>query len=213
MDSIPDISLLGPQESCDLGVSVQSAGDATGDGNDDLIAGAPSVHPPSTAGAAYLWETGAHFDTMPDGWILGESEWQLVGFETSTAGDLDGDGRSEFMVSNYPSDEPTYVWVCKYTGSGIEEEKPRPLTSLRLEVAPNPARGAFSVRYEVTSPSRVSVGLFDASGRLVRSLSEGEVASGRYEARLPSGVLPAGVYFCTLDNGATRISLKVILTE
>jgi hypothetical protein len=40
----------------------------------------------------------------------------------------------------------------------------------------------------------------NAGGRLVRSLSEGEVVPGRYEAKLPSGVLPAGVYFVRLET-------------
>ena len=82
-----------------------------------------------------------------------------------------------------------------------------------LSVNPNPARGPFSVRYDVPRQSRVSVGVYDADGRLVRSLSDGEVSPGRYVVRLPSGVLPAGVYFCTLDNGANRISRKVVVTR
>jgi hypothetical protein len=213
MDSIPDVELLGSMDSANLGYAAQSAGDVTDDGNDDLVAGAPYSWPPSATGAAYLWETGNHFDKVPDAWVLGDAAQQVVGERVCTAGDIDGDGRSEFMISNYSSYPRQHLWVCKYTGLGIEDEKQRPLTSLRLDVAPNPARGAFLVRYEVTSPSRVSVGLYDVGGRLVRSLSEGEVAPGRYEAKLPSGVLPAGVYICTLDNGATRISRKVVLTE
>lgn len=211
MDSIPDVELIGRMDSAELGYSAQSAGDATGDGNDDLVGGAPYL-PPCGSGGAYLWETGSHFDTVPDAWMTGEPN-RLVGMRVCTAGDIDGDGRSEFLVASCTGDPPARVWVCKYTGSGIEEEKPQPLASLRLDVAPNPARGGFSVRYEVTSPSRVSVGLYDVNGRLVRSLSEGFIAPSRYEAKLPSGVLPAGVYFCTLDNGAERISRKVVLTE
>jgi hypothetical protein len=212
MDSIPDVCLIGRQDSACLGMAAQSAGDATGDANDDLVAGAPLL-PHYYMGAAYLWQTGAHFDTVPDARIQGVAEEQDIGYAVSTAGDLDGDGRAEFMVSNYPSRLAKYVWVCKYTGVGIEEETSRPLSLWRLEVAPNPARGAFSVRYDVPCQSRVSVGLYDASGRLVRSLSEGDAAPGRYEAKLPSGVLPAGVYFCTLDDGEQRITRKVVVTR
>jgi len=59
----------------------------------------------------------------------------------------------------------------------------------------------------------MSLGIYDAGGRMVRSLSEGNVVPGRHEARVPSGLLPAGVYFCTMNTGAKRISRKVILTE
>jgi len=82
-----------------------------------------------------------------------------------------------------------------------------------LSISPNPARGALSVRYDVPRQGYVSVGVYDVDGRLVRLLCGGDVAVGRYKVTLPSGTLSAGVYFCTLDNGETRISRKVVLTE
>jgi hypothetical protein len=69
------------------------------------------------------------------------------------------------------------------------------------------------VRYDVPLEARVYVGIFDAGGRLVRPLSEGDLAPGCYETRLHSGVLPAGVYFCTLGSEIRRIRSKVVLAE
>ncbi len=103
--------------------------------------------------------------------------------------------------------------VINFTGGGVAEGPHNVPLLWSLSVSPNPARGAFTVRYDVPSQDRVSVGVYDAGGRIVRSLSEGDFAPGRYETRLPSGILPAGVYFCTLANGAERISRKVVLTE
>jgi hypothetical protein len=103
--------------------------------------------------------------------------------------------------------------IVEFLGEGVaESERPEP-RRLTLEVSPNPARGALSVSYAVPQQAQASVGIYDIGGRLVRSLSGGEVAPGRYEARLPARALPAGVYFCTLDNGTKRISRKVVLTE
>jgi hypothetical protein len=103
--------------------------------------------------------------------------------------------------------------VINFAGGGVAEGARNVPLQWSLSVSPNPARGAFSVRYDVPSQSGVSVGVYDAGGRMVRSLSEGGVAPGRYEARIPSGLLPAGVYFCTLANGAKRISRKLVLTK
>jgi len=64
---------------------------------------------------------------------------------------------------------------------------------------------------EVQSP--FSLGIYDAGGRLVQSLREGDVMPGRYEVRLPYGALPARIYFCTMDTGAKRISQKVVVTR
>jgi hypothetical protein len=103
--------------------------------------------------------------------------------------------------------------VVHLAGGGVAEGKRSMPVQWSLSVSPNPARGAFSVRYDVPSQSRVSVGVYDAGGRLVRSLSDGDVAPSRYEVKLPSGTLPAGVYFCTLTAANQRFSRKVILTE
>jgi hypothetical protein len=103
--------------------------------------------------------------------------------------------------------------VIHFTSGGVAEGTRSVPLQWSLSVSPNPARGAFSVRYDVPGHSRVSVGVYDAGGRLVRLLSDGDLAPGRYEANLGSGILPSGVYFCTLENGAKRISRKVVLTE
>ena len=123
--------------------------------------------------------------------------------------------------------------VINFTGGGVAEGTRNMPSQWSLSVSQNPARGAFTVRYdvpgkwgqsqpllgqtEVQSPFSTdpvfALGIYDAGGRLVRSLSEGDVPPGRYEVKLPAGILPAGVYFCTLANGAARISRKIVLTE
>ncbi len=204
MDSIPAITLVGPQKPCDLGVSAQSAGDVTGDGNDDLAVGAAAVHPPYLAGAAYLWETGTHFDTVPDAWILGESEWQFVGFETSTAGDLDGDGRSEFMVSNYPGDKPTYVWICRYTGVGLQEEQAQRMHgTLTLRAHSNPCRDQVRLTCPATAAG-TTLRICDVTGRIVRALPVGLGVSSS---------APQEVVWNLRDNVGRRVGQGVYVVE
>jgi len=107
--------------------------------------------------------------------------------------------------------------VINLTGGGVSEGPRNVPVQWSLSVSPSPARGAISVRYDVPSQSRVSVGVYDAGGRLVRSLTDGEVTPGRYEARIPSGVLTAGVYFVRLEpSAASRQPLaatKVVVTR
>ena len=72
------------------------------------------------------------------------------------------------------------------------------------------------MRYDVPRQGRVSVGVCDAGGRLVRSLADGCLAPGRHEARLTSGSVPAGIYFVRLASGVGREAsrvVKVVLTE
>jgi len=111
--------------------------------------------------------------------------------------------------------------------TGIAGPRVHPPRDWFVSVNPNPARDEFRVRYEVpgslgTRPglsdnSVMSLGIYDAGGRLVRLLADGDVAPGRYEARVPPGTLPAGVYF--IRSGPSAVGLKpsavakVVLTE
>jgi hypothetical protein len=129
---------------------------------------------------------------------------------------------------------PGYQWdmsdsVITFIGGGVAEGTHNVPLQWSLSVSPNPARGAFTVRYdvpgkwgqsqplrgqtEVQSPFSVSLGVYDAGGRLVRSLSGGDVSPGRYEARVPSGVLPAGIYFLRLDTPGFRDVKKAVVAR
>jgi len=78
---------------------------------------------------------------------------------------------------------------------------------------PLPLTLALSRREREGVRDVMSLGIYDAGGRLVRSLSEGDVAPGRYEARLPSGVLPAGIYFILLETPGFRSVKKAVVTR
>jgi hypothetical protein len=132
--------------------------------------------------------------------------------------------------------------VITFIGGGVTEGTRNVPLQWSLSVSPNPARGAFTVRYDVpdlVSPRRsggassearfltsfgmtgnrtrhfpgVSLGIYDAGGRLVRSLSDGQVSPGRYEVKLPSGTLPAGIYFLRLDTPGFRSVKKAVVTR
>jgi len=103
--------------------------------------------------------------------------------------------------------------VIDFTGGGVAEGIHSVPLQWSLSVSPNPARGAFFVRYDVPSQSRLSVGVYDVDGRLVRTVSEGDVESGRHEVHLPAGVLPAGIYFIRLDTPGFRSVKKAVVTR
>jgi len=143
MDSIPDVIIVGRTDSSYLGYSAVNAGFVNNDESSDLLAGAPDEY--NRFGTAYLWLGGALLDTIPDAWIRGGELDEGIGWMVASAGDVDGDGKDEIMVSNYVSSlTPKRVWVCKYTGPGIEEERlVHDAKRLTLEISPNPAKSVI----------------------------------------------------------------------
>lgn len=103
--------------------------------------------------------------------------------------------------------------VITFIGGGVAEGTHNVPLQWALSISPNPARGAFSVRYDVPRQARVSVGIYDVDGRLAKSLSEGEISPGRYEAKLPAGELPAGIYFLRLDAPGFRSVKKAVVAR
>jgi len=168
MDSIPDIWITGRADTSSLGLSLCNAGFTNNIESSDLFAGAPGDY--GYLGSAYLWLGGALLDTIPDSWISGPD---VMGFCVASAGDVDGDGRDEIIVSNYPTmgeSAKMRVWVCKYTGTGVEEiASPRLAMTSNVEVYPNPARSVVRVRCPF---SVKEIKVYDVSGKLIKTLDK-----------------------------------------
>jgi hypothetical protein len=175
------------------------------DGNDDLVAGAPYSWPPSATGAAYLWETGNHFDTVPDAWMMGDAAQQFVGGRVSTAGDLDGDGRFEFLVLNKSCNPRQHVWVCRYTGSGIQEDKVlRARNEVALGKVPNPCHDRVRFSCTPSMGQNSTLRICDVMGRAVRTLT---LDRGKSTAASPAAT------WDLRDNAGRRVCQGIHIVE
>lgn len=87
-----------------------------------------------------------------------------------------------------------------------------------LAVAPNPARGPCTLRFSLAAAAPGSLVVYDAAGRLVRTLAAGPFARGatsvRWDGRDDAGrPLPRGVYFARLRAGALDEVRRVARVE
>ncbi|MGH8004849.1 MAG: FlgD immunoglobulin-like domain containing protein, partial [Limisphaerales bacterium] len=104
-----------------FGLSVAGTGDVDGDGWDDFIVGAPyadldTIDHSVNSGAAYVY---SGLDGLTLYTIKGDSADDYLGFSVSGAGDVDGDGRSDFIVGAPNTDAGGLVdagWAGIYSG-------------------------------------------------------------------------------------------------
>ena len=71
----------------------------------------------------------------------------------------------------------------------------------RLEIWPNPARSAASLRYRLDQGGRVCLTLFDLRGRKLRTLYEGQRPPGSHQLDFATEDLPSGMYLARLQAG------------
>jgi hypothetical protein len=224
MDGVPDVTLAGRTDSSGLGECTKSAGRVAGSGFDDVLSCAVTEY--ERKGSTYLWLSGLPFDTSPDGIAMGSNSLERPAWLVASAGDVNGDGDDEIMFSNYATwDSIKTVWVCKYTGTGIEEQgwtSGSSCSALLMQNQPNPFWGSTVIRFRLSSEGlqEASLDILDAAGRRVIRLWDGSSRNPQSAASMLTVIwdgrneegkkAPAGVYFCRLRGKGFDQTRKMV---
>jgi hypothetical protein len=156
-----------------------------------------------------------------------EPYWQQVGTEyaqaiqtyTLPAPTAASTGYTLFMVRAVALDGTTFWDSAPDSGLALDNTAAvgdPPSAGLWLGAAyPNPTGGSAAIRYSLPEPSHVSVRLFTAAGRFVKTLAAGEAATGSHELRWDgtdsSGIMvPPGAYYFLLLTGGHTLSGRVL---
>ncbi len=90
-----------------------------------------------------------------------------------------------------------------------------PAKSFALQVYPNPASQQAFIRFTLTSPERVRIGLYDEQGRLIRQIpASSNYGTGTHIVSLQDvSRLAAGVYYCRFETDKVRLVKKMIISR
>ena len=78
---------------------------------------------------------------------------------------------------------------------------------------PNPSRGGVRVGFDLPEAAAVRVSVYDALGREVAVLADGERAAGRHEATLGAGRVAPGVYVVRLVAGEAALVRRLTVVR
>ena len=87
-----------------------------------------------------------------------------------------------------------------------------------IGIRPNPATRHTTISYELPSPGRVKLEIYDAGGRLVCSVVNERrgagVQSAMWDGRSASGSrVSAGVYYARLQTGSITIAKPLVMVK
>jgi hypothetical protein len=109
----------------------------------------------------------------------------------------------------YTTDPPMAAVGDDYGPAGVP-------TKLALNVRPNPLRTRASLAYAVPVAGRVSIKVYDATGRVIRDLVSQNMAAGRYSVTWDGSAangkrVANGVYFCQLTTAVGARQQKLVV--
>jgi uncharacterized repeat protein (TIGR01451 family) len=111
-------SAVGEAADNDFGMSVATAGDVNGDGYSDVVVGASGYN--SFTGKAYLYMGGPSGLSAASSWTaVGAAAYDFLGVSVATAGDVNGDGYSDVVVSAQCNNSTGKVYLYLGGPSGL----------------------------------------------------------------------------------------------
>ncbi|MCK4257121.1 T9SS type A sorting domain-containing protein, partial [candidate division WOR-3 bacterium] len=82
-----------------------------------------------------------------------------------------------------------------------------------LSLYPNPAKNNMTMRFGLPKEERVSLKVYDVSGREVETLENRRLKAGYYTIRLDNMNLPSGIYFARLVTDTYEETKKLVLIK
>jgi hypothetical protein len=168
----------------------------------------------------YLWVLDCATGEVADVWSDNYAIIAAPGREPRLL-DVNADGRAEILMLVQDRGYETVHWVLYgwMSGSGTGSGAYRPLNRPNLEQnQPNPVTRKTQIRYSLPKSASVKLSVYDASGRLVKSLAEGPAEAGLHSAEwlrddADGKPLPQGSYYYTLEADGKMISRKALVVE
>ena len=185
----------------DRGYSVQECA-----GGGFIIAGETKSFS-ADSGDVYLIRTDADGDTL---WTrtYGETDWD----EGKSVQECAGGG---FIIAGYTLSFDAGngdVYLIRIgPEEGIEESEKLRVESLELRVYPNPSFGNALIKYGLQEKASISLGLYDISGRLVKTIYSGTQEKGYYEVDIKQDGLIGGIYFIRFETSDFKATKKLTI--
>jgi hypothetical protein len=125
------------------------------------------------------------------------------------------DSERDIMQLCYSPDTGT-TWYCSYILPAVLDNSDNltnnPVFNLSQNY-PNPFNGLTSIEYNIPRESNISITIYDALGRKIRTLINEVKSAGTYSQNFDAGELTSGIYYYRINAGEYTAVKKMILLK
>jgi hypothetical protein len=109
---------------------------------------------------------------------------------------------------------PTFSTCLKSSAigppDGIEENDVRNGIGLGQNF-PDPVTGITTIPYSLTTTTKVTLGIYNVTGTLLRTIREGRQAAGTHRVNVDTQDMQEGIYFYTLTTSNARMTKRMMV--
>lgn len=126
---------------------------------------------------------------------------------------VDGSVATCYVRVAMPAYSNTYVTISPDESSGVDDGATASL-ALMGPSFPNPAGARSTIAFSLSAPGRVTVGVYDISGRLVTTLMDGPAPAGMSSVTwdlADGGGVASGIYVYRIESLGESVSGKIVV--
>ncbi|MCK5149197.1 T9SS type A sorting domain-containing protein [bacterium] len=144
----------------------------------------------------------------------GDNEGGEGGFGNNHNENIDDSGVTATIASQFGSINPAYYSAWNYdTMTGVDEESAQPLSFSLKQNYPNPFNPTTSIDYSIAKGNHVKMTIYNMLGQEVATLVDAKMAGGRYKVEWDGTDAASGMYFCRIEAGNFKRTIKMMLLK
>jgi len=144
--------------------------------------------------------------------VFFEDDW---GYSLSNS-ECDGDTTYWYISNEYIRGEDSGIMDPTFLARRNHADVPEPVIPAAIYLAnnyPNPFNPTTAISFGLPEESRVSMRLYDITGREVLKLAEGRFSAGEHSLYLDASELSSGSYFYSLETGSFKEVKRMLLLK
>lgn len=167
------------------------------------------------------FSAGPYSVTAGDSYVIGVRVYGAPAFDLDILNDLSLEGVQPSQTTFVDAGGGgTWGWIQKApfihlnvvaVDAGINENNGQ--NAILKQNIPNPALENTSINFELVKANTVSLSVYDVTGKLMKTINEGNLSLGMHTINVETATLDAGVYFYTLTVGDEQMTKKMTVMK